>query len=223
MKTEETWKKGNCKQNQNFYGTRDFGPSLDQVPNSGSCRSPFKEKRTAALVTWATAAAGFPSSYSRIVLILDLGDRCHGRLGEEQEPEGKTNIKNRYIVLFIDTSLILKSEPRECGSQVSKGAGKLPRILPHLKIEKLTRVYYIQNLTYFKKWLGPSPEYGTLSVPVLGKFYHMRSTVQLSSLPEPLQQQVFPHLTAEHSWSLIWVTIAMADLEKSKSLKGKPI
>ena len=78
-------------------------------------------------------------------------------------------------------------------------------------------------LTYFKKWLGPSPEYGTLSVPVLGKFYHMRSTVQLSSLPEPLQQQVFPHLTAEHSWSLIWVTIAMADLEKSKSLKGKPI
>ena len=118
----------------------DFGPSWDQVPNSGPCRSPFKEKRTAALVTWATAAAGFPSSYSRIVLILDLGDRCHGRLGEEQEPEGKTNIKNRYKVLFIDTSLILKSEPRECGSQVSKGAGKLPRILPHLKIEKLTRV-----------------------------------------------------------------------------------
>ena len=74
------------------------------------------------------------------VLILDLGDHCHGRLGEEQEPEGKTNIKNRYKVLFIDTSLILKSEPRECGSQVSKGAGKLPRILPHLKIEKLTRV-----------------------------------------------------------------------------------
>ena len=87
-----------------------------------------------------TAAVGFPSSYSKIVLILDLGDRCHGRLGEEQEPEGKTNIKNRYKVLFIDTSLILKSEPRECGSQVSKGAGKLPRILPHLKIEKLTRV-----------------------------------------------------------------------------------
>ena len=83
----------------------DFGPSWDQVPNSGPCRSPFKEKRTAALVTWATAAAGFPSSYSRIVLILDLGDHCHGRLGEEQEPEGKTNIKNRYKVLFIDTSL----------------------------------------------------------------------------------------------------------------------
>ena len=94
---------------------------------NGVIRTSIFPKLCSTLVDWPLQQQFFPhltqhiQSWSLIRVTIAMGEHRAGAWGVNKD-------QNRYVVQFGDTSLILSGEPRECSSQVSIGAGKLPRM-----------------------------------------------------------------------------------------------